>query len=181
MKKSLSVAAATLLLALATTPAFASHGGQWGLGTLYSDFPLGVFFGLNDKTTVTFGLNFRQEDTQPAPFDQESGRFGIVGALEYDFWSGDRWGFGAFPAVGFTSISQEDVVVGGTNQSVDSATDIQIALALGGHFDIVDAVSIYVTHGLVIDSYSPPVGDSTTTFGTFGNQVGELGVNFWFP
>lgn len=180
MKKSLSVAAATLLLALATSPAMAGHAGQWGLGTLYSDFPAAVFIGVNDATTVTFGLDVQKPDTDSADNGEQTFGFGLLGALEYNLWYGDNWGFGVFPAVGFSTQSFEDV--GTPPVSVDSGSQVILGLNLGGHFDVVSAVSIYFTHGLAVNMISPPGGgDSSTNIGTFGTTVGELGIAFFLP
>ena len=174
MKKSLSVAAVTLLLALATTPAMA---GQWGLGTLYSGFPLGVFIKMNPKTTVTFGLDFQKPDTDSADNGEQTSDFGLIGALEYDIWGAENWGYGVFPAVGFATQSYEDTPAG----SIDSGSQVTIGLNMGGHFDPIDHVSLYFTHGVAITMDSPPGGgDSTTDIGTFGSLVGNLGVAFFF-
>jgi hypothetical protein len=175
MKKSLSVAAATLLLALATTPAFAGHAGQMGLGLLSTSTPVGVFFGINDQTMVHFGLGFEKPDTDEADNGELTSQFSIAGALEYDLWSGDNWGFGVFPGVAFSSASFEDV---GT-VSVDSASEIALALNLGGHVDLASNVSVYFVHGLDISIVDSGAGDSATNIGTSGSDLGEFGVNFW--
>jgi hypothetical protein len=184
MKKSLSVAAAVLLLALATTPAMAAHGGQMGLGLLTSEFPLGVFFGLNDKATLHVGLDVEKPDSQSGTGDPKM-TVGILGAFEYDLWSGDNWGFGVFPALAFTTTSYEDQgVVNPT--SIDSSHTLTVALNLGGHFDPVSNVAIYFAHGVQIASTTPahiagtPDVSSTTDIATRGVNVGEFGVAYFF-
>jgi hypothetical protein len=182
MKKTLFVVAATMLLVGATTPAMAAHPGQFGLGVLNSDFPIGLFIGMNDKTTVAFGLDVQKPDTDSADNGEQSFGFGLGGALEYNLWGGSNWGFGVFPQVGFATQSYEDITVGNTTQSVDSSSQIMILLALGGHYDPVDSVSLYFAHGLGISNNSPPGGgDSSTNIGTFGDVLGSLGVAFYLP
>ncbi len=175
MKKSLSVALATIVLALATTPAFAGHGGQFGIGLLSTSAPAGVFFGLGDQATVHFGLGFEKPDTDDADNGELTSTFTILGALEYDIWSGEDWGFGVFPCVSFASASFEDV---GTT-SVDSATEIDLGLFLGGHVDVASAFAIYFKHGLDISIFDPGVGDSETNIGLDGSNLGEFGVAFF--
>jgi hypothetical protein len=179
MKKSLSVAVAAIVLALATTPAFAGHAGQMGLGLLSTSAPLGVFLGINDMTTVHFGLGFNKPDTDDADNGELTSEFTIQAALEYDVWSGDNWGFGVFPCVQFASASFEDF---GTT-SVDGATAIDLGLFLGGHVDVVSNFSIYFKHGLDISIVDSGAGDSSTNIGTSGQNLGEVGVALWveFP
>lgn len=175
MKKSLFVAAAALVFAASAVPAHAGHGGGMGMGLLHSDFPAGVFFGLNDQTTVHFGLGFDKFDTVDGSGDISS-QFGILGALEYNIWTGDNWGFGLFPSISFATASFEDF---GTT-SVDSATDINFGLNLGGHFDPVSNVAVYFNHGLNVNIFDPGVGDSSTNIGLDGWDLGQFGVCFWF-
>lgn len=172
MKKSLFVAAAVLAIAASAVPA---HAGSVGLGLLSTDFPAGVFFNLNDKTTVHFGLGFDKPDTDSADNGELTSQFGILGALEYDIWGGDNWGFGAFPSVSFESASFEDV---GT-VSVDSATGFNLGLNLGGHFNPVSNVAVYFAHGLNVSIVDSGVGDSATNIGFEGVNLGELGIAFF--
>jgi hypothetical protein len=173
MKKSLSVAVATLVLALATTPAFAGHAGQFGLGVLNSSAPVGVFIGVNDQTTVHFGIGFEKNDVPEGSGAIET-QFTIAGDLEYDIWSGENWGFGVFPGIAFGIASPEG--------DGDSGTAIDIALNLGGHADLISNFSAYFRHGLnisIVDTGAEGA-DSLTNFGTTGWNLGELGVAFWF-
>jgi hypothetical protein len=174
MKKSLSVAAATLLLALATTPAFAGHSGM-GLGLLSTSAPVGVFFGLSDKTMVHFGLGFDKPDTDEADNGELTSEFTILAALEYDIWSGEAWGFGVFPSVAFSSASFEDV---GTTSS-DGATAIELGVDLGGHVDLASNVAVYFRHGLSVANVDSGAGDSSTNIGFHGGSLGEFGVAFF--
>jgi len=180
MKKSLSVAAAMLLLALATTPAMAAHGGQWGLGLLTSEYPIGAFFGLSDVGTLHVGLDIEKPDSQ-AGTGQPKMTVGIAGAFEYDIWHGDNWGFGVFPGFAFSTTSYEDQTVGPNTVSIDSSHILTVALDLGGHFDPVSNVAIYFTHGLQIATVTPPGGgDSSTEIATRGVNVGEMGIAYFF-
>ena len=173
MKKSLFVAVAALVIAAAS--AVPAHAGQTGLGLLSTSYPVGVFLKMNDKTTVHFGLGFDKPDTGSGNFGQEKLTFGLLGALEYDIWSGDNWGFGAFPCVSFATTSYED---NGTT-SVDSSSMIDLGLYLGGHFNPVSNVSVFFKHGIDVAIDSPSVGDSATNIQTAGWNLGELGIAFW--
>ncbi|MFN8177357.1 MAG: hypothetical protein U0167_05485 [bacterium] len=177
MKKSLSVAAALLLLALATTPAMAAHGGQMGLGLLTSEFPVGAFFGLNDKATFHVGIDVEKPKSE-SNTGQPKMTVGVVGALEYDMWHGDNWGFGVFPSIAFKTTSYEDTPLGA---SIDSGHELLVGLDLGGHFDPVSNVAIYFTHGVEIASVTPPGGgDSATNIATTGINVGQMGIAYFF-
>jgi hypothetical protein len=172
MKKSLFVAVAALVFAASAVPA---HAGQTGLGLLSTSQPIGVFFKLNDQTTVHFGLGVDKPDTGSGNFGQRKLTFGLLGALEYDIWTGDNWGFGVLPCVAFETTSYEDDPQG----SVGSSSAINLGLNLGGHFNPVNNVSVYFKHGIDISIDSPSVGDSATNISTNGWNLGELGIAFW--
>jgi hypothetical protein len=178
MRKSLFVLAALLLAAM---PAFAGgHAGQNGLGLLYSDAPIGYFRGLSDDATLHIGLDINSPDGGDDDDDGDPTLgFTIAGALEYDIWGGEGWGFGLFPGIAFSSQSFEDV--GGVSR--DSETNFHIAANLGGHVDLHEHVSLFFKHGLNIDisDSGAPNADSTTDISTAGWTLGQLGLCFWLP
>ncbi|MEZ5065570.1 MAG: hypothetical protein R3B81_12630 [bacterium] len=172
MRKSLLLLGVSLMtVSLASSANAAGHSGQWGLGLLDSSAPVGVFFGVNEDATLHLGLGFHKYDVPTGTVDLET-EFNFLAALEYDIWTGNQMGFGVMPALGFSSMSPNEG---------DGASNILIGLYLGGHWDPSDAVSFWFHHGLEIDLYSPPVGDSTTEFGTSGVELGSFGATFWIP
>ena len=171
MRKTLMLLGAVMLLATGlSTTAHAQHAGQWGLGLLDTSFPVGVFYGINDQTVLHAGLGFNKFDVAENSGDLET-QFGILVALSWDFVQGSGWGFGIIPNFAFTSRSPEG--------SGDGDSFTHIGIDLGGHWDPVDAVSLWFRHGLSIDIYSPPQGDSSTDFGTSGIDLGSFGATFY--
>lgn len=177
MKKSLFVAVAAVLVAVAAAPAQAGHEGQNGLGTLNaSEAQICYFRGLDERMNICIGAGFASWDENSPfnSFDQES-QFALLAALEYDLWYGDNWGFGLFPSLTFQSFSPEG--------EGDSATDFLIGLYLGGHADLVDNFAVFFRHGLTIEMFDSGIegSDSSTDIYTNAFNLGDLGVAFFFP
>jgi hypothetical protein len=180
MRKSFLIGAAALVaIVLSTNAAFAGHAGELGLGVLYRSAPIGIFYGVSDEANLHLGLGFDSFDVEDGGPVLEKTRFAVAGALEYDIWSGESWGFGVFPGLLFESTSFTDPPAGGTAR--DSMTEFHIAVSLGGHFDMGDHVTMYFKHGLAVEIVDTGFegADSTTDFISDGWNVGELGINFW--
>jgi hypothetical protein len=179
MRKSfLLVGAALLMLSGAT--ANAMPAGGFGFGFLHSDFPVGIFYGINEQTAFHVGVGFHKFD----PVAGSGGRdmtIGAAGALVYDIWAGPNWGFGIAPAVAYATTSYEDQTIGTTTTSIDNSSQLWVMGNLQGHWDPVDAVSFWFSHGITVSTVSPSVGDSTTEFMTDGNNVTSFGFTVWLP
>ena len=182
MKKSLFVAVAALVFAVAAAPAQAGNAGQFGLGLLHSSTPVGIFYGLSDASTLHIGLGFDKPDTGDGDNGQEKMTFAIGADLEYNIWSGDSWGFGLFPGLMYSTTSYEDLGDVGLN----SSSDFDINVMLGGHYNPVDSVALYFMHGVMINIHNPSEpedgedADNATNFGTTGWNLGQFGAAFYF-
>ena len=182
MKKSLFVAVAALVFAVAAAPAQAGNAGQFGLGVLHSSTPVGIFHGLSDVSTLHVGLGFVKPDTDDEDNGEWKSTFAIAADFEYNLWSGDSWGFGLFPGVAYSTNSYEDDGDVGLN----SESDLDFNVKLGGLYNPVDSVALYFTHGLAINLYNPsepedgPDRDNETNFFTTGWKLGEFGAAFYF-
>lgn len=95
---------------------------------------------------------------------------GLAAAWLYTMWGGDDSGFGPSVGVAYTSMSPEG--------DGDSASMTTIDLGFHGEWHATGSLSIYFSHGLEIEMFSPPVGDSTTDFGLRGANVTDLGFSF---
>jgi hypothetical protein len=171
MRKSLLLFGAALMVFGAASTANAMHGQQWGLGLVSTDTPVGVFYGINDKTNIHVGLGFEKNDLPDMSTEIET-TFGITGQVMFDIWQGNGMGFGVYPGINFTNYSPKEG---------DSASQTIILIHLGGHWDPNDWVSLWFQHGFQVVLTSPPAGDSTTDFRTAGLDLGSFGVTFWIP
>jgi hypothetical protein len=175
MRKSfLLIGAAFLMLSAAT--ANAMPAGGFGFGFLHSEFPVGIFYGINEQTALHVGVGLHKYDPV-ANSGAADLTIGGIGALVFDIWGGTNWGFGIAPGVAFATTSYEDTPAG----SVDSSSELIIQGYLQGHWEPVEAVSLWFGHGLLVKSMSPSVGDSTTEFMTVGEDVTSFGFTVWLP
>jgi hypothetical protein len=171
MRKSLLLIGAGLMILCSTTGAQAQHAGQWGLGLLTTSAPVGVFYGINDKTNLHVGFGFKKNDLPEASTATET-EFTIGGAVSFDIWQASGMGFGVLPSIFYTNMSPK---------TGDSSSATLIGIYLQGHWDPNDWASLWFRHGFDIMISSPAGGDSTTDFGTSGVDLGSFGVTFWLP
>ncbi len=169
MRKSFLLVA-SLILAMGTVST-ANAQTEWGLGFLHYDVPIGVFVGVNDQTTIHAAIDYQKYDVASGSGDLES-EFAFAAAVIWDFWAGSNWGFGVAPGVSYRNFSPE---------SGDSASQTNIPILLAGHWDATDNISLWFSHGLNIQITSPPVGDSTTDWGTTGFNLTNFGFTVWAP
>ncbi len=172
MRKLLLTLAAALLMGTGFAPK--AEASNIGLGFLWASHPVGLFFRINDRTVAHVALRFAMLDAEDGSGDQSSS-FGLGGAIIYDIWSGDCWGFGFMPGITFQNDSFEDI---GTVE-VDSQTEIHVYLWLKGHWDPCEWLSFWFGHGLTIDIHSN--GESTTDFFTEGVNLADCGFTVWLP
>lgn len=176
MRKSFLLIASLILATGAVSTANAQT--DWGLGFMYREFPVGVFVAPNDQLTIHGGFRFAQFDDKNLNVGDVKTEVGFVAALVWDFWSGSSWGFGFSPGVAYVNASPYE----GDAGSIDSGSLVRIPVALKGHWDPTDNVSIWFGHGVVFDITSPiGGGDSTTDWGTFGANWADLGFTIWAP
>ena len=169
MRKSFLLIASLVLAMGATSTANAQT--EWGLGFLHSDVPVGVFVGVNDQTTIHAAIDFEKNDVPSGSSSIET-EFAFAAAVIWDFWSGSDFGFGIAPGVSYRNFSPKEG---------DSSSQTNIPILLAGHWDATDNISLWFSHGLNIQIDSPPVGDSTTDFGTTGYNLTNFGFTVWAP
>ena len=169
MRKFFLLGATILFASSLGTPALAD--GELGLGFLYHTHPIGVFYNAGGNT-LHGGLAFEKNDVAEGSGALET-EIGVAGAFLMNTWSGDSWGFGPAVGVAFTTQSPEG--------DGDSASQTHIGIGFYGHWDPTSMVSFWFGHGVSIDIDSPPVGDSTTDFGTYGGNIADFGFTVWLP
>ena len=171
MRKFFLIGAAVLFATAAgTDQAEASGDGALALGFLYQAQPLGIFYDLGNGSVLHGAVGFAKHDVPDDSGFLES-EIGLAAAWLYTMWGGDHSGFGPSVGVAFTSMSPE-----GDGDS-DSMTTID--LGFHGEWHATGSLSIYFSHGLEIEMFSPGGdGDDTTDFGLRGANVTDLGFSF---
>ena len=156
---------------LATGFSASNAHAQLGIGYLYSDYPVGIYYDM-DGSYLTLGVHFKHYDVTSGSGALQN-EFGAAAEWIMDMKSGDSWGFG--PAVGgaFTIYSPEG--------NGDSDKMYHIRVGLKGHWDPTSNTSFWMGEGITIDIDSPPVGDSTTNFSLEGFNIADLGFTWWLP
>ena len=161
---------AGLLLATGLAPT-ANAAGDWGLGFLSSEIPVGVFFKANDRTTIHGAIDFAKYDV-PSGSSATETEVAVAAAVVWDFWTASSWGFGIAPGVSYRNFSP---------QTGDSHSETRIPIQLAGHWNPTDMFSLWFSHGVVVAIDSPAQGDSQTDFYTNGNNVTDFGFTVWAP
>ncbi len=167
----------TLVSLLVTTAALASEytarKGDFALGFNNTDAPLGIRYFMSDKMAIDFGVGLQGTDLGEDTATDFWFDLGFPYILR-DF--GDTFFF-LRPAMTLGII--DDRNLGGTLD--DTWTEFDAALYLGGEVDFSEHFGVTFQQGFGLTSMSPPGdGDSTTDFGTVGQNVTEAGVWFTF-
>jgi hypothetical protein len=158
---------------LATGFSANNANAQFGIGYLYQDFPVGIFYDM-DGSYLSVGVHFDHNDVASGSNALQN-VFGAAAEWMMDMKSGDSWGFG--PAIGgaVTVNSYE-----GSN--IDSGKLYNVMLGLKGHWDPTSNTSFWMGEGLRIDINSPGNNiKSTTNFSLEGFNIADLGFTWWMP
>lgn len=160
----MTVAAVATVVTLAANSAEAVNmKGKWGPGLSFEETPLDVKFGLSPKSSVFFGLGFRDAE------DDDNTDINIGAGFEYALFGNDDFNFNFQPSIQFLSGNGGD--------------DIRVPLALAAEVWMNDRVSVSMSHGIVFTSVGDDddtVGDEGgSTIGTFGSSVTAFRFRFY--
>ena len=149
------------------------------LGFHNTTAPLGgrYWFG-GQKVGLDFGLGFSSE---PAPADGESLKgWAIEAGVPFVLKNWDKVHLLGRPGVMFES--QEVQTSGPTEPfDTDSETTLSVTFEIEAEIFIVNNFSVSASHGIGFFNDSPAGdGDSTTSFGTLGNNFSHIGFHVYF-
>ena len=157
-----ATAAAVVTLAAGSAEAV-NMKGKWGPGLSFEQIPLDVKFGISPKSSVFFGLGFRDEESD------DDTDFAIGGGFEYALFGNDDFNLNFQPSIQFL-----------TGEGGD---DIRIPLALAAEVWMNDRVSVAMSHGVVFTNFGDdddtPGDEGGSEISTFGSSVTAFRFRFW--
>ena len=150
-----------------------------GPGFHSTEAPLGVRWWFNDqKIALDFGLGFR---SQPAPsYDEDLTGWAVEIGVPIVVKSWDRVHVLFRP--GFFYDSQEFEMSDPPDPfATDDRTEIRLTAELEAEVFIVNNFSVSASHGIGFFNIDPPGGgDSSSSFGTLGNNFSHIGFHIYF-
>ena len=150
------------------------------LGFHNTTAPLGgrYWFG-GQKVGLDFGLGFSSE---PAPLDSDESlkSWAIEAGVPFVLKNWDKVHLLGRPGVMFES--QEVQTSGPTEPfDTDSETNLSVTFEIEAEIFIVNNFSVSASEGIGFFQFSPAGdGDSTTSFGTLGNNFSHIGFHVYF-
>lgn len=175
MKKIFFVAALVVLFA---SNAFAATHAPGGLGFHKVMAPIGLrwWMGPEQKMAIDVGIGVKAHDQE----DETLTDFTLEGGLPILIQSWEHVHLAFRPGILFTSYSQ--IVGTGADRGTERGTDFQILAELETEVFLAENVSVSAAHGFGVDIDSPPGEnvDSSTSYGTTGNEFTEIGFHIYF-
>lgn len=171
MKKFLALAALVTLFAAATASA-ASYEGKWGFSLNSSSTPVGVTFGLGKSAALDVGVGFTKTT------DYDLGWAASVG-IRSAMVSTDNANLFVRGFAGYAT-------TGGPSAATTSVKDktLTAGIQLGGEWWPTSAISVFIRHGIELESSKHDTGSSTdksvTTISTMGETLGQAGFTLWW-
>lgn len=176
MKK--QVAALALVLAVAAPLAAHADGdathNSVGYGFHNSSAPIGVRWWLGgQKVGIDLGFGIGSRDIG----DESLMDWTFEGGVPFVIRSWERVHILLRPGITYTSTER---VVSTTPFEKDSDTDLGISAELEAEVFLADNLSVSASHGFGFNTFNPAgPGDSTTNWGTFGNNFTNIGFHFY--
>lgn len=171
MKKILVLAA---LMALCASSALAATHPAGGLGFHHMSAPIGLrwWMGPEQQMAIDLGVGIDARDAG----DETLTDFTVEAGLPIVIKSWDRAHFMFRPGVLFESYAT--IIAGDTERG----SVFDITAELEAEVFLVDNVSVSASHGFGASINSPPGEDvdSSTNFGTFGNDFTNIGFHVYF-
>jgi hypothetical protein len=174
MRKTLFFLVALSLIA-ATSASAKDMAKRFGLGFTNSDAPVGVRYFFSPKMGLDVGVGI-VSDQQDTGTDKEtrtgwSARVGLPIVLVP---VGDRVNFMFNPSFQYTDP--------GAYGNGESTTYYTILGSLEFEVFVTGDFSVSAAHGIGVEITSPPGNaQSTTSWGTFGDNVTQFGFHYYFP
>ncbi len=178
------LALVSLLVATAAMAGENGRKGDFAMGFNNTDAPVGIRYFTSDKLAIDFGVGFQGTDLG----DETASSFWFDLGAPYILNDYGNAFFFLRPAVTLGILDNRDMGLIGNpvldadmNAVDDTWTQFTAALYLGGEVEFNDHLGVTFQQGFGLVSMSPPGdGDSTTDFGTVGQNVTEAGVWFTF-
>ncbi len=179
------LALVSLLVATAALASeYTARKGDFAMGYNNTDAPLGIRYFMSDKVAIDFGAGLQGTDLG----DETATSFWFDLGMPYILNDFGNAFFFVRPALTLGILDNRDsgliadpVLDADLNAVDDTWTEFDAALYLGGEVEINDHLGVTFQQGFGLTSMSPPGdGDSTTNFGTVGQNVTEAGVWFTF-
>jgi hypothetical protein len=157
-------AVATVVTFAAGSAEAVNMKGKWGPGISFEETPIDVKFGLSPKSSVFFGLGFRDAESD------DNTDFSLGAGFEYALFGNDDFNFNFQPSIQFLTGNGGD--------------DIRIPLALSAEVWMNDRFSVAMSHGLVFtsngdDDNTPGFDEGGSTINTFGSSVTAFRFRFY--
>jgi hypothetical protein len=178
MKKFLALAALVTLFAAATASA-ASYEGKWGFSLNSSSTPVGLTFGVGKATAVDVGVGFSK------PKDVDLGIAVSAGLRQCLVESDNANAFVRFSGL-YSQYPTSYNPVSNAARSDAATTDVPklktfgVGVQLGGEWWPSSVISVYIRHGVEFTSSKVGDGESSSTFQTTGETLGQAGFTLWW-
>lgn len=173
MKKFLALAALVTLFAAATASA-ASYEGKWGFSLNSSSTPVGVTFGLGKATALDVGLGFSKPKGVDMGIAVSAGlRQCLVESDNANVFVRFSGEYSQYPTYGSTLVSA-------ATTDVPKLKTMGVGVQLGGEWWPASVLSLYIRHGVEFTSSKVGDGESSSTFNTTGETLGQAGFTLWW-
>lgn len=169
MKKVLFFAVA--LTMVATSAMAATPAGKVGIGFIHYETPLGVRIVMNEKVGLDLSFGFGTEN------DGDVTNFNFMGAVPISLIKTEKANFNVMPGFSYMNMGAP------SGSSAGSASVIDIFAALEVEFFLTESFAVNANHGFAISMYDSGIdgADSSTDFGSFGNNWTNIGFHFYLP
>jgi hypothetical protein len=174
MRKALFFLVALSLIA-ATSASAKDMAKRLGLGFITTDAPVGGRYWFSPKAGLDlgFGITSDQRETPAGDKETRTGWSVEVGIPIVIIPVGDRVNFLFNPGFLYSDP--------GTFGSGDSDTMYRILGSLEFEVFVTGDFSVSAAHGIGVVIESPAGGESTTSWGTFGENVTQFGFHYYLP
>jgi hypothetical protein len=172
-----------VMMALFATEAFAAMHAKGAFGFHRSNAPIGIRWWTSDKMAIDVGVGVSATEVADLEGDDPDATtnlmdFTLDAGLPFLWKSWDKVHVIFRPGVNFTSEQQFISADGGFEK--DRASTIAIVAEIEGELFVAENFSVSASNGFAVSIMSPPGdGDSSMDWGTFGNNLTELGVHWY--
>jgi hypothetical protein len=167
----------TALLSLVASSAMAVDTmGRFGLGFVSTDTPVGIRYWFSEKIALDAGIGVFSEDQG----DSSTTDFSVLVGLPINIMNmGDRVNFNFFPALGYAMFDVPD-------QSGLQSSQIDVIAGLEFEVFVTNDFSVSASHGVQFniasyEDFGTTSVDSQTDWSTFGANITDFGLHYYFP
>lgn len=166
-----------LALVVCAGAASAQGGGEFkgALGFHNVEAPVGIRWWINDKVALDAALGVGSDENTAV--DENLSRWALDLGVPILLRSFDRLDFLVRPGIMFQS--QEGVVDPGPPLVTDDGTTMTLGVELEAEVFLLENFSVSAAHGFAIVNTDPPVGESTSDWGTTGANFTNIGFHVY--